>query len=126
MSSRACLIAAACLTAAAAAAPPSLQPVVPPGVTRGTTEEITLSGANLGQPLGLGASFPARVTLPADRNPGKDSTKVRAKLEVPPDAPLGWHRLRLATAQGVSNFRPFCVDSLPQILEAEDNRTKEK
>jgi hypothetical protein len=56
-------------------------------------------------------------------NNGKDPAKLRIRLEVPADAPIGWHTLRVATGRGVSNFRPFCVDDLPQVLKAGGNTT---
>src|SRR5262249_38458720 len=49
---------------------------------------------------------------------GKEPTKLRVVLDVPADAPIGYHSLRLATAKGMSNFRVFCVDDLPQVLKA--------
>ena len=59
-------------------------------------------------------------------NNGKDAAKLRVKLEVPADAPIGFHSIRLATKHGISNARMFCVDEVPQIDEAADNRTREK
>ncbi len=44
--------------------------------------------------------------------------------QLPRDAPIGFHALRLATARGVSNLRLFCIDDLPQILADNKNRTK--
>ncbi|MFO0930854.1 MAG: hypothetical protein U0736_28130 [Gemmataceae bacterium] len=43
------------------------------------------------------------------------------KLDVPKDAPLGFHTVRLATRRGMSNARLFCVDDLPQVTEAANN-----
>jgi len=39
---------------------------------RGTTLEITLTGANLADPTGVWTSFPAKVTIPTDAKNGKD------------------------------------------------------
>jgi hypothetical protein len=93
-------------------------------VQRGTALELTLTGTNLADPTGLWTSFPAKVTIPTDRNNGKDNGALRVRLEVPPDAPLGFHTIRLATRRGLSNFRIFCVDDLPQIRAVDTNRTK--
>jgi hypothetical protein len=90
---------------------------------RGTTLEITLTGTNLAEPTGLWTSFPAKVTIPTDANNGKDNAKLRVKLEVPKDAPLGFHSLRLATRRGMSNARIFCIDDLPQVRENNTNRS---
>ena len=38
------------------------------------------------------------------------------RLDVPPDAPLGLHAVRLATTNGISNLRIFAIDDLPQVL----------
>src|SRR5262245_58501798 len=91
------------------------QPAVPPnpqaptlaisgpcGMQRGTKQEILLTGTNLAGPTQLWTSFPGHVTIPTENNNGKDNAKLRVVLEVPKDAPLGFHTLRLATARGLS------------------------
>jgi hypothetical protein len=102
---------------------PQVQPVLPLGMQRGTTLEITLTGANLADPTGVWTSFPAKVTIPTDAKNGKDNTRLRVKLEVAKDAPLGFHTIRLATHRGMSNARLFCIDDLPQVLENNTNRS---
>src|SRR5262249_55331566 len=97
---------------------------MPLGMQRGTAMELSLTGTNLADPVALQTSFPARITIPTDNNNGKDNAKLRVRLEVPKDAPIGFHTLRLATARGMSNFRLFCIDDLPQILEVDPNRSK--
>src|SRR2546429_9672847 len=87
---------------------PTLTPALPLGMQRGTKLELTLTGTNLAEPTGLWTSFPARVTIPTENNNGKDNTRLRVVLEVPKDAALGFHSLRLATTRGLSNFRLFC------------------
>jgi hypothetical protein len=94
------------------------------GMQRGTTLELNLTGSNLADPTTLWTSFPAKVTIPTDNNNGKDPAKLRVKLEVPADAPIGFHAIRLATERGVSNLRLFCIDDLPQVAEVETNRNK--
>ena len=88
---------------------PVLNPVAPLGVQRGTSIDLTLTGANLAGPTGLLLSFPARVTIPTEANNGKDNGKLLVHLDVPADAPLGFHTLRLATSRGISNFRLLLV-----------------
>lgn len=105
---------------------PTLNVPFPLGVQRGQTLELMLTGANLADPTALWTDFNTKATFPTDMNNGKDPAKLRVKLEVPADAPLGFHSIRLATKHGLSNTRMFCVDELPQIDEAADNRTKEK
>jgi hypothetical protein len=105
-------------------AAPTLKPVAPHGVQRGTTIDLTLTGTNLTEPTGLWTEFPAKVVIPTDNNNGKDAAKLRVHLEAPKDAPMGLYGLRLATARGMSNLRLFCVDDLPQVMQAENNRTR--
>ncbi len=103
---------------------PLLKSVAPYGMQRGTTLDLTITGTNLNEPIGVSTSFPAKVTIPTEGNNGKDATKLVVKIEVPKDAPMGLHTLRLATARGMSNVRLFCIDDLPQVLSNNSNRTK--
>jgi hypothetical protein len=105
---------------------PVLGPIGPLGVQRGTTIDLTLTGSNLAGPTALLLSFPAKVTIPSEGNNGKDNGKLLVKLEVPAHAPLGFHSLRLSTVHGMSNFRIFCVDDLPQVLANDTNRARDK
>lgn len=104
---------------------PVLSPVVPLGMQRGTKLEVVLTGTNLAGPTGLWTSFPAKVSFPTDANNGKDNARLRVRLEVPANAPLGFHSLRLATTRGMSNLRVFCIDDLAQVLELTTNHSKE-
>jgi hypothetical protein len=103
---------------------PVLNGVSPGGVQRGTTVELTLTGANLNGPTGVYTSFPAKVTIPDDNKNGQDPAKLRVRLEVPADAQVGTHVLRLTTIRGISNLRLFCVDDLPQLPEVTTNRDR--
>ncbi|MFO0811274.1 MAG: PPC domain-containing protein [Gemmataceae bacterium] len=106
--------------------PPTLASVVPNGGQSGTTVEWTLTGTNLGDPVAAGTTIPTIIRLATDAISGKDSTKFRVTLDVPADAPLGFHRIWAATARGLSNPRTICVDPFPQIGPASGNRTKDK
>ncbi len=103
---------------------PTLHPVWPLGIQRGTALELTLTGTNLQQPLALLASFPCKATFPNDANNGQDPAQLRVRLEVPVDAPVGVHTVQLATVGGLSNLRTFCVDDLPAIAEVDTHRNK--
>ena len=105
---------------------PTINVPFPLGVQRGKTLELTLTGTNLAEPTALLASFPVKATFPTDKNNGKDAGKVRVKLEVPANAPIGYHSIRLATKHGLSNMRMFCVDEIAAVDEVADNKTKEK
>jgi hypothetical protein len=73
----------------------------PAGMQRGTTLEVTLTGTNLADPTGITTSFPAKVTIPRDNKNGQENTRLRVRLEVPANASLGFHGLRLATKRGM-------------------------
>ena len=127
-----CLLASTLLATTVHAQPPAAAPnpaaptvaqPFPMGVQRGTTLDLNLTGTNLNEPTGVLASFPAKITIPTENNNGKEAAKLLVKLEVPKDAPLGWHTLRVATTRGISNFRLFCIDDLPQIVEKSDNKS---
>jgi hypothetical protein len=102
---------------------PVLNMAVPLGMQRGTSLDLTLTGTNLAEPTALWTSFPAKVTIPTDNKNGTDQTKLLVRLEVLKDAPIGFHTIRLATTRGMSNFRIFCIDDLPQVMETENNHS---
>jgi hypothetical protein len=103
---------------------PVLDPVALTGGRQGTATELTLTGAGLADPLGAWVGAAGRVTTLPGAITGKDSTKfLRLRVDLSTDAPLGMHRLRLATAGGLSNFRPFCVDALPEVRETDTNHS---
>src|SRR4029077_4188655 len=80
---------------------------------------------NLADPVSVLLSCPGKVTIPTDNKNGTEAGKLRVKVELPADCPIGFHTIRVATKQGVSNFRPFLVDELPVVSEVETNRTKD-
>jgi len=102
---------------------PTLAMPAPMGMQRGTKLDLTLTGTNLAEPTVLWTSFPAKVTIPTDNKNGTDQTKLLVRLEVPKDAPIGFHTIRLATTRGMSNFRIFCIDDLPQVMEVDTNHS---
>jgi hypothetical protein len=94
------------------------------GMQRGGTVELTLTGTNLANATGVYTSFPAWVTIPRDNKNGLDDKQLRIRLQVPGDAPVGYHTLRVTTLRGISNLRVFCIDDLPQVGEVNSNRDK--
>ncbi len=103
---------------------PTLKAPFPLGMQRGTTLDLTLTGTNLADPTGVWTSFPAKVMIPAENNNGKDNAKLLVRLEVPKDAPMGFHSIALATTRGMSNYRLFCIDDLPEVMQGANNRSK--
>jgi hypothetical protein len=100
-------------------------PITPLSVQRGFATELTLAGNNLSDPLAVWTSIPgANATIPTDAGNGKDNAKLRVRLEVPREATIGFHWLRLATSRGISNFRLFCVDDLPAVAQQDSSRVR--
>lgn len=134
----AALVAVASATVPAAHAQPGKAPAAAPspqaptlttpinlGAKTGETVELTLTGTNLNDPVGVMLGCPGKVTIPTDNKNGSDAANLRVKVELPGDCPIGMHTIRVVTKQGVSNWRPFVVDELPLVAETETNRTKD-
>lgn len=115
-----------------AAAQPKEQPPAPPpqyptlttpaslGVTVGAPPaELTLTGTNLAGAVAVWTTAPGvAFTIP----PGQtDAGKLKVRAEARQPAPVGVYQLRVATKYGISNFRPFCLDALPEIAEKDGN-----
>ncbi len=103
---------------------PTINPLSPPGMTRGGSVELVVTGTNLANPTGVSVGPGARASIATEDKKGQD-TAVKVRIEMPADAPIGWYPFRLATAQGVSNLRLFCVDDLPSLNSTGKNRDKE-
>jgi hypothetical protein len=95
------------------------------GAKPGESVELALTGTNLADPVVVFLSCPGKATIPTDNKNGTDAAKLRVKVELPADCPPGLHAVRVATRNGVSNFRPFVVDTLPVVAETDANRTKD-
>jgi hypothetical protein len=102
---------------------PTLNTPATLGARKGETVELILAGTNLSEPIGVLLSCSAKATIPTDNKNGTEAAKLRVKVEVPADCPIGLHTLRVVTKNGVSNFRPFVVDELPAVAQADGNRT---
>ena len=91
---------------------PTINPLMPAGVQRGQTAELTVAGTQLLSPTGVSIGIPAKITIPtADKN-GQDAGKFKVKIEVPADTPIGWYPFRVAhCAEAASEpARSLCVD----------------
>jgi hypothetical protein len=97
----------------AQAASPALGGLSPRGAQRGTEIEGQLNDAQeiLFYEPGIEV---AKLELV---NP----TTVKAVFKIAPECMLGSHRLRVRTATGISDLRPFFVGALPEIVEKEPN-----
>ncbi len=103
---------------------PTLTTPVNLGAKPGATTELTLTGTNLTDAIAVVLSCPGKATIPSDNKNGTDAAKLKVKVELAADCPIGMHTIRVITKQGVSNLRPFIVDELPLVAETETNRTK--
>lgn len=118
------------LSLTATAGTPRVARVTPPGGQRGTDVTIELIGRNLDEPrevlfyeTGITAEAVEKVETvlapngkPAPVDPG---TRVRLKLKLAADCPLGGHGLRLRTADGLSEYVRFFVGPFPTVDEDE-------
>jgi hypothetical protein len=106
------------ITSRADAASPSLGGTSPRGAQRGTEVEVTLSGARLDDAQQVLFYEPGiEVTKLEVVNP----TTVKVMLKIAPDAQLGSHRIRVRTATGITDLRPFFVGAMKELVEKEPN-----
>ncbi|MGO9115532.1 MAG: PPC domain-containing protein [Thermoguttaceae bacterium] len=108
---------ALCATAVFAAVP-EIDQFAPRGGRRGTEVEVSFSGQRLGDARGLllyepGIALKALEVLPDKR--------VKARLALASDCPLGFHALRLQSATGISNLVTFSVGALAEVNEIKPN-----
>ena len=99
---------------------PSPAPVVrsafPPGVQRGTSAEVMLSGQNLHDARSVeftGRAVKAEIIAAF-------GSKLKLKVTAAPDAEVGRRDYRLTTARGVY-VGVFDIGALPEIVEKENN-----
>jgi hypothetical protein len=105
---------------------PTLTTPVTLGLKRGAIADLVLSGINLDNPTGLLWSGPGKATIvPEAKDAKPNPAAVKVKFEFPADAAVGMHTIRIATKQGISNFRPVLIDDLPGVDETQTNRTKD-
>ncbi|MGL4552799.1 MAG: PPC domain-containing protein, partial [Gemmataceae bacterium] len=76
------------------------------------------TGTNLADATAVWTSFGGKATI----TDGKAAAALKIKLDVPKDAPVGFHAVRVATKRGVSNARLLCIDDLPPVAETATNR----
>ncbi|MEI7782044.1 MAG: hypothetical protein WCJ18_08995, partial [Planctomycetota bacterium] len=112
----ACLGLLACYGLVAVAAP-ALERIEPPGGKQGAEVEIRITGTELDEPqeLFFEAGRIGVAALTAEGN------VVKASLRIPADCPPGPQRLRLRTAEGLSDLRMFHVHLSDQLEEKEPN-----
>src|SRR5437868_535763 len=76
------------------------------GMKQGASAELVLTGTNLTDATAVLLSCPGKAEIVAEAKDAKpDATKLKVKVELPADVPVGMHTIRVATKHGVSNFR---------------------
>ena len=104
---------------------PVLNFQLPLGCQRGVAQEIVLAGTNLAPAAAFWTGFTAKVELVADDKLEAEG-KVKVRITAPPETPLGLYPVRLVAEGGVSNFRLFAVDELPEVVDNDANHDKAK
>src|SRR5262249_1045010 len=119
-----------------AQAPPRILLVQPAGGKAGASVSIVISGQDLDGVEGLHFSFPgakaevqgaakslddATKKVAAKKNPVDLKMSMKFQVDLPADAPMGIHDVRVVTKTGVSNPKAFVVGDVPEILEKEPN-----
>ncbi len=100
------------------AASPEIDRFAPRGGQRGKEVVVVFSGQRLGDARGLllyesGIAAKSLEVLPDKR--------VKVRLALAADCPLGPHALRMQTATGISNLVTFSAGALPEIDEIKPN-----
>lgn len=98
----------------ATAAPPSIASLFPPGVPRGATTEVTVTGTLDPWPVQLWCDRPG-VSITAGEKKG--TLAVTVDEDVAPGVAL----VRIYNDQGASALRPLMIGHLPEIVEKEPN-----
>ncbi|OAI41305.1 hypothetical protein AYO40_03355 [Planctomycetaceae bacterium SCGC AG-212-D15] len=114
---------------------PRITSIFPCGAKAGTSVEVTLIGTDVEDAESLHFSHPgikaeAVMAPPPPPDPkkkpdpkmkGPKPTVLKWKINVPADAPLGNHDLRIVNKYGISNARTFVVGDLNEVMEKEPN-----
>jgi hypothetical protein len=106
--------------------------ITPPGGQRGAIVEVEFIGRALEQPRGVlfyepGIAVESLEMVESAPGPNgkmvavEAGYRVKAKLKIAADCPLGPHGLRLQTAGGLTEYARFFVGPFPTIEENETN-----
>lgn len=111
----------------AAAEPPTLSHTVPSAVRPGEVTEVAFLGTQLAGGVGVWTSFPAQAELdPSDPENGKRGDRIKYRVAVPAETPVGVAGIRIATTGGISNLRLVMVDDLASVEESGQNASFEQ
>lgn len=88
------------------------------GIQRGTSAEVTISGARLGDAKALLFYSPG---LTATNITKVDANVIKATIAADANVTPDLHPFRVVTDTGISNLRLFNVSAMPSVAEAEPN-----
>jgi hypothetical protein len=108
-----------CIPSMLIGAPPTLTTLSPAGAQSGATTNITVTGTVDPWPVQAVASIKG-----IDFKPSKD--KGTFTVMIAADVPAGMYWVRLFSADGASEQRPFFVSPLPEVAEADANDDPKK
>jgi hypothetical protein len=115
-----------CLCGSSVFAGPHVTRLSPPGGQRGTTVEVEFTGRHLEQPRevlfyepGITVEAVKPVETTGREQPVDPGTRVRVRLKLADDCPLGPHGVRLCTNTGLSEYHRFFVGPFPTVEENE-------
>lgn len=97
---------------------PQIERVSPPGIQRGTTSRIELSGKHLS---GISGFWFSKPKISARLVSSDASGTAVVEITSPADVPLSTVEMKVSTAGGESGASRLFVDDLPQALEQEPN-----
>lgn len=100
------------------AADPSLGTVLPRGIPRGATAEISFHGSNLADSIDV---FFHDEEIQFVTGSVVDANQYKCIVAVSPEARLGTHAVRVRTRSGLSNLWLVSVGELKEIHETEPN-----
>jgi hypothetical protein len=114
---------------------PRLSRISPPGGQRGTTVETHFTGRYLDKPQEVMLYGPGIVVESIEEISGdlevngrkervEPGTRVRVRLKVQDDCPLGMHGMRLRTTSGVTDYQRFFVGPFPTMEEDESTQKR--
>lgn len=110
--------------------PPHIASLTQSSGLRGTTIELKIAGAQIGQGTALmfeGAGLTVKSltpeTPPAGQQPRPEGT-LAAKVHIAADAEPGWRALRVLTPMGPSDLGHFAIGLWPEAAEKEPNNAR--
>lgn len=102
----------------AARAEPTIERIEPPAARQGAEIDVKLTGTELD---GAAEIFFEQGRITAAAPTVENDKTLTVKFAVPADCPLGPHRMRVRTSDGLSELRVFHVHASEQVAEQEPN-----